>query len=74
MGRRHRLGVLSADLPNGGVFAHFSAIEGEGFKTLRPGDTVSFDYTEAAGGLGSQDGCSYVAERVIPLDEPAEQP
>ncbi len=25
------------------VFAHFSAIQGEGFKTLAEGDAVSFD-------------------------------
>jgi CspA family cold shock protein len=62
-------GVLSADLPNGGVFAHFSVVEGEGYRTLKPGDAVTFDYTPEAGGPGSQDGCSYVAERVAKLDE-----
>jgi hypothetical protein len=36
---------------------------------LRPGSAVSFDYTPAAGGPGSQDGCSYVAERAVPLDD-----
>jgi CspA family cold shock protein len=28
------------------VFAHFSAIEGEGFKTLVEGDEVSFDVVD----------------------------
>ena len=28
------------------VFAHFSAIQGEGFKTLAEGDKVSFDIVE----------------------------
>ncbi len=28
------------------VFAHFSAIQGEGFKTLAEGDKVSFDVVE----------------------------
>ena len=28
------------------VFAHYSAIQGEGFKTLAEGDKVSFDVVE----------------------------
>jgi CspA family cold shock protein len=64
-------GVLSADLPEGGVFAHFSAVAGEGYRNLKPGAAVSFDYVTAAGGPGSQDGCSYVAERVVQLDDSA---
>jgi cold shock protein len=34
--------------PDGGgedLFAHFSAIQGSGFKTLKEGDAVSFDVT-----------------------------
>jgi cold shock protein len=62
-------GVLSApELPSG-VFAHFSAVEGEGYRTLKVGGPVSFDYVDAAGGAGSQDGCSFVAERVVQLDD-----
>ena len=30
----------------GDVFAHFSAIQGDGFKTLSEGDTVSFDVAD----------------------------
>ncbi|MEW6587130.1 MAG: cold-shock protein [Nitrospirota bacterium] len=32
------------------VFAHYSAIAGDGFKTLSEGDSVSFDVVEGAKG------------------------
>ena len=33
------------------VFVHFSAIQGEGFKTLAEGDRVEFDVTQGPKGL-----------------------
>jgi len=33
------------------VFAHYSAIAGDGFKTLAEGDAVSFDVVEGDKGL-----------------------
>jgi CspA family cold shock protein len=33
------------------VFAHYSAIEGNGFKTLAEGESVSFDVVEGDKGL-----------------------
>jgi CspA family cold shock protein len=33
------------------VFAHYSAIKGEGYKTLSEGDLVSFDVVEGDKGL-----------------------
>lgn len=32
------------------VFVHFSAIQGDGFKTLNEGDKVTFDVVEGAKG------------------------
>ena len=33
------------------VFAHFSAIQGDGFKSLAEGDEVTFDITQGPKGL-----------------------
>lgn len=38
-------GFITMD-EGGDVFAHFSAIEGDGFKTLAEGDKVSFEVVE----------------------------
>ena len=43
--------------PEGGkkdVFVHFSAIQGDGFKSLREGDTVEFEVTDGPKGEQAQ--------------------
>lgn len=51
--------------PEGGgpdVFAHFSAIQMEGFRTLKQGSTVSFDIVQGPKGD--------LAQNIQPLDVP----
>lgn len=50
--------LISPDAP-GEVWAHFSAIEGTGFRELHDGEPVTFRYRR-----GIQDGYSYVAVSV----------
>jgi CspA family cold shock protein len=38
----------------GDVFVHFSAIQADGFKTLKEGQTVSFDVTQGKKGLEAE--------------------
>ena len=43
-------GFITAEDGND-VFVHFSAIQGEGFKTLDEGQAVTYDLTEGARGM-----------------------
>jgi CspA family cold shock protein len=55
--------ISSPDLPPGlDAFAHFSAIEAEGYRELQQGDEVEFDYEPAV-----QDSFRFVATRVRKL-------
>lgn len=38
-------GFITPDQPGEDLFAHFSAIQNSGFKTLKEGQAVSFDVT-----------------------------
>jgi CspA family cold shock protein len=67
--------------PDGGgpdAFAHFSAIQAEGFKTLKEGARVSFELTEGSKGLMATNirtedspGQAQAAEQPTPKTDPA---
>ena len=44
-------GFISPDSGGEDVFAHFSAIEAEGYRTLKEGQKVEFDVNEGPKGL-----------------------
>lgn len=48
-------GFIQPEDGGGDVFAHFSAIQMEGFRTLRQGGRVSFELAQGPKGLMAQD-------------------
>jgi CspA family cold shock protein len=57
-------GVLTSPNVPGEVFAHFSNIDAEGYRSLRDGEHVRFDWEDFPAG---QDGYFYRATRVVRL-------
>jgi CspA family cold shock protein len=53
-------GVLDSPETPGGCWTHFSAVEMEGFRSLRVGEKVSLQWE-----AGEQDGFQYRAVRVV---------
>lgn len=43
-------GFIEQEGGKGDIFVHFSAIQGDGFKTLKEGDNVSFEVEEGQKG------------------------
>jgi cold shock CspA family protein len=56
--------VLSADEVPGDIFAHFSVIEMDGYKSLRPGALVE---ATVEGPVVRVEGCQYAASVVRPI-------
>lgn len=54
-------GVLVSPEVDGGIWAHFSAIDADGYRRLEPGAVVDFEYIVVPGG---QDGYDYRATEV----------
>lgn len=48
------IGFIEPDGGGADVFVHFSAIEMDGYKTLKPGSRVDFDLAEGPKGLYAQ--------------------
>ncbi len=46
------------------VFVHFSSIEGDGFRSLRDGETVEYELTRGVKGLSAQ----HVRRLVVPAE------
>jgi cold shock protein len=57
-------GVLTSPEVPGEVFAHFSRIDGDGYRSLDAGEQVQFEWEDFAPG---QDGYFYRATRVVRL-------
>ena len=45
------VGTIASDVSDYDVFFHFTAIPGEGYRTLRPGTTVKFEVVKSKAGL-----------------------
>ena len=45
------VGTIASDVSDDDVFFHFTAIPGEGYRTLRPGTTVKFEVVKSKAGL-----------------------
>ena len=47
--------IVSDELPEKDIFVHFSAIQQEGFRSLKEGQEVTFELHEGANGLYESD-------------------
>jgi CspA family cold shock protein len=65
-------GFILADGRDEDLFAHFSAIRMDGYKTLKAGQTVSFDIVQGPKGLHAINICDPAASQATP--DQAQQP
>lgn len=52
-------GFITCDTFDGDIFAHFSVIEGDGYRTLKMGQKVEFEFTVSDKGA--------TATRILPI-------
>lgn len=52
-------GFITCDTFDGDIFAHFSVIEGDGYRTLKMGQKVQFEFTVSDKGA--------TATRILPI-------
>jgi CspA family cold shock protein len=66
-------GFILANGQDGDLFAHFSAIQMDGYRTLKAGQTVSFDIVQGPKGLHAINICDPAASRATPaqVQQPA---
>jgi CspA family cold shock protein len=64
-------GFILADGQDEDLFAHFSAIQMDGYKTLKAGQTVSFDILQGPKGLHAINICDPTASRTTQAQQPA---
>jgi CspA family cold shock protein len=60
-------GFILADGQDEDLFAHFSAIQMDGYKTLKAGQAVSFDIVQGPKGLHAINICDPAASRITPV-------
>jgi CspA family cold shock protein len=61
-------GIVAAPDVAGEIWVHFSAIEGDGYRSLKPGGKVSVRYTETPGSPDDLYGCEYMAESAVEIE------
>ena len=67
-------GFIEPDGGGGDIFAHFSAIKMDGFRTLKQGSKVSFDVVQGPKGLQAQNIELLSAAGPVPAEPPKELP
>ncbi len=55
-------GFIQADAVSGDIFVHYSAIQGDGFKTLAEGQKVEFDLIDGPKGPQASNVCKAIQQ------------
>ncbi len=66
---RKGFGFLNADTISGDIFVHYSKIQGDGFRTLNDGDSVTFELEEGEKGFFAFNVCLVGKEATVSLSD-----